>query len=190
MQVYGITPWITLNGLDVAGTNFIFRHLAKAATSGGGDLELTLGPAERAVSTAMRVMLEESFDRCLRLDRFVYNRPSDKEGNVGCLSDFWKRRSERSSAVAHGIGRMRRADVEAAGLECLRSASSYLADKPFMFGAKPTQLDFVLFGYVDAVLGATEEHQVYHRAVSQTFRNLWDHHRRVRDRLLTGQNKK
>ena len=121
MQVFGITPWITLNGLDVAGTNFIFRHLAKAATSGGGDLELTLGPAERAVSSAMRVMLEESFDRCLRLDRFVYNRPSDQEGNIGCLSDFWKRRSERNSAVAHGIGRMRRADVEAAGLECLRS---------------------------------------------------------------------
>ena len=73
MQVYGITPWITLNGLDVAGNNFIFRHLAKAATSGGGggggDLELTLGPAERAVSSAMRVMLEESFDRCLRMDR-------------------------------------------------------------------------------------------------------------------------
>ena len=121
MQVFGITPWITLNGLDVAGNNFIFRHLAKA-TSGGGDLELTLGPAERAVSSAMRVMLEESFDRCLRLDRFVYNRPNDKDGN-GCLSDFWRRRSERSSAVAHGIGRMRRADVEAAGLECLRFIS-------------------------------------------------------------------
>ena len=73
-----------------------------------------------------------------------------------------------------------------AHLSLHRSASSYLSDKPFMFGAKPTQLDFVLFGYVDAVLGATEEHQVYHRAVSQTFRNLWDHHRRV----LTGQNKK
>ena len=44
-------------------------------------------------------------------------------GPGGCLSDFWKRRAERSDAVAHGIGRMRRADVEAAGLECLRSAT-------------------------------------------------------------------
>ena len=66
--MYGITPWITLNGLDVAGTNFVLKHLAKA-TSNGGDLELTLGPVERAVSSAMRIMLEEKFDRCLRMDR-------------------------------------------------------------------------------------------------------------------------
>ena len=56
--------------------------------------------------------------------RYVYNRPSDKtEDGGGCLSGFWKRRAERNDAVAHGIGRMRRADVEAAGLECLRSAT-------------------------------------------------------------------
>ena len=66
----------------------------------------------------------------------------------------------------------------------LRSVSSYLADKPFMFGAKPTQLDFVLFGYVDSVVGATEEHQVYHRAVrAGEFRNLWSHYRRMKDRI-------
>ena len=64
--MYGITPWITLNGLDVAGTNFVFRHLAKATSA---DNELTLGPVEKAVSGAMRVMLDESFARCLRMDR-------------------------------------------------------------------------------------------------------------------------
>ena len=46
----------------------MLKHLAKA-TSNGGDLELTLGPVERAVSSAMRIMLEEKFDRCLRMDR-------------------------------------------------------------------------------------------------------------------------
>ena len=71
-----------------------------------------------------------------------------------------------------------------ARLSLHRSASSYLADKPFMFGAKPTQLDFVLFGYVDAVLSATEEHQVYHRAVrAGEFKNLWSHHKRMKDRI-------
>ena len=67
--MYGKTPWITLNGLDVAGNNFVFRHLAKATPGGGGDLELTLGPVEKAVSSAMRIMLDESFNRCLRMDR-------------------------------------------------------------------------------------------------------------------------
>ena len=53
-----------------------------------------------------------------------------------------------------------------------------------MFGAKPTQLDFVIFGYVDTIVGATEEHQVYHRAVrAGEFRNLWSHHRRMKDRI-------
>ena len=54
-----------------------------------------------------------------------------------------------------------------------------------MFGAKPTRLDFVLFGYVDAVVGATEEHQVYHRAVGRAgeFKNLWSHHKRMKDRI-------
>ena len=71
--MYGKTPWITLNGLDVAGTSFVFSHLAAKATTaaggGGGDLELTLGPVEKAVSSAMRIMLDENFDRCLRMDR-------------------------------------------------------------------------------------------------------------------------
>jgi len=187
--VYGKTPWITLNGLDVAGTSFVFSHLAAKATTaaggGGGDLELTLGPVEKAVSSAMRIMLDENFERCLRMDRYVYNRPCDKsEDGGGCLSDFWKRRAERSAAVAHGIGRMRRVDVEAAGLECLRAASSYLGEKRFVFGAKPTRLDFVLFGYVDSIAGATEEHQVYHRAVrAGELGNLWSHRRRMKERI-------
>ena len=117
--------------------------------------------------------------------RYVYNRPCDKsEDGGGCLSDFWKRRAERSAAVAHGIGRMRRVDVEAAGLECLRAASSYLGEKRFVFGAKPTRLDFVLFGYVDSIAGATEEHQVYHRAVrAGELGNLWSHRRRMKERI-------
>ena len=64
--MYGITPWITLNGLDVAGTSFVLRHLAEATSA---DNELTLGPVEKAVSSAMRVMLDENFARCLRMDR-------------------------------------------------------------------------------------------------------------------------
>ena len=64
--MFGITPWITLNGLDVAGTSFVLGHLAKATSA---DNELTLGPVEKAVSVAMRVMLDESFARCLRMDR-------------------------------------------------------------------------------------------------------------------------
>ena len=122
-----------------------------------------------------------------RTDRYVFNRPRDKYdagGGGWCLADFWKRRSEWSTAVAHGIGRMRRADVESAGLECLGAASAYLAGKPFMFGAKPTRLDFVLFGYVAAVAGATEEHQVYHRAVKAgEYKNLWAHHERMKGRV-------
>ena len=57
--------------------------------------------------------------------RYVFNRPGHKDGNGGaCLSDFWMRRCERNAALAHGIGCMRRVDVEAAGLECLRSGTA------------------------------------------------------------------
>ena len=68
LQVSGQTPWITLNGVDVAGASFVFGHLAKTAAA-AGDLHRTLGPAEKAVSSAMTIMLDEKFDRCLRMDR-------------------------------------------------------------------------------------------------------------------------
>ena len=44
----------------------MLRHLAEATSA---DNELTLGPVEKAVSSAMRVMLDENFARCLRMDR-------------------------------------------------------------------------------------------------------------------------
>ena len=67
----GKTPWITLNGVDVAGASFVFGHLAKTAAA-AGDMDRTLGPAEKAVSRAMTIMLDENFDRCLRMDRDDY----------------------------------------------------------------------------------------------------------------------
>ena len=96
--MYGKTPWITLNGLDVAGNNFVFRHLAKATPGGGGDLELTLGPVEKAVSSAMRIMLDESFDRCLRMDRDAW-RLNRASVNICGINHFFLTREQQMICI-------------------------------------------------------------------------------------------
>jgi glutathione S-transferase len=179
--VTGKTPWITMNGMDVTGgAYFVLKHLAKVKEV---DLEMTLGPVERSIARAMTVMMEESFEWCLRMDRFVYNR-NPKE-RFGCGS-FLKLRQEKNECDRRGVGRLKRSDGESLGLEDLRSVSEYLSDNSFMFGTQPTQTDCVVFGFTTAVLGGTEEHQVYHRAVLGEFENLKRHNDRMRQRFWQG----
>ena len=52
----GKTPWITLNGKDVADSQLALEHLAQHFQI---DMSHHLSPDERAVSRAMRILMED-----------------------------------------------------------------------------------------------------------------------------------
>ncbi len=183
--VVGTTPWITQNGKDAAGAHFIVKHLGGVGPV--AEAEKALCAAERATAGAVIALLDERFEWCLRLDRFLNKNDADKGG---CFAGFLGRRRERAALDSHhrGIGKLKRSDAESLGLEALKTVSDLMADKSYVLGiAGPTRVDCVLFGYVAAVLKGTEEHQVYHRAiVAGEFKNLKAHHDRLLDKLWQG----
>ena len=85
----------------------------------------------------------------------VYSRWID-EHNWPIINKFWfgsmppvvrslipiiAQRQVRNNLKAHGIGRHGEKDIYAFGIQDLAALSAQLAEKPFMFGDKPTSLD-------------------------------------------------
>ena len=56
MGAKGKTPWMTLNGTDMADSQMCIEHLCEKVE--GADTERDLGEEQKAISRATRIMLE------------------------------------------------------------------------------------------------------------------------------------
>jgi glutathione S-transferase len=65
----GKSPWITINGQEIADSQLIIDFLCEKFDL---DVGRGLSASDRAVARAWQVLLDERFFWCMALDRFIY----------------------------------------------------------------------------------------------------------------------
>lgn len=181
----GKSPWITINGQDVADSQLALEHLARHFDI---DMSKDLNLADRAVARAMRTMLEDHAYWSFLVQRWVYGRGKPVKAlmageSSGCLKSFmWDRILENVAkkmekcALSQGMARHSRQDVLRFGQEDIQAISDFLGDKSYLMGGEsPTEVDCTVFGFL------------YLRTVSQvgfetTFPNLSKYVERIINR--------
>ena len=148
----GKNPWVELDGELIADTEIIIARLAK---SSGFDIDAALNAQQRALSHAIRRMMEEHFHMILEWELFVHPEgaaevrrmaarqlPAVAAGAVASIVCRHFRRQLHARGIARHdpdtIAAKAKADIDA--LEAL------LGDGPFLFGARPCMADVSAYG--------------------------------------------
>lgn len=157
MSPKGKTPWITLNGEDISDSQLIIEFLSKKFNK---DFSAHLTAEERAISRALRIMLEDHFYWVGVLNRWVYSKGS----NLPDIVEFpfalrvmipFICKDLKKQAYCQGMGRHTKTEVLEMGLKDLRAMSAYLGQKSFFMGDKPTEADCAIFGSLAQVVWNT-----------------------------------
>ena len=142
----GKTPWITLDGVDVADSQLCIKFLKTHLSI---DLNPTLSPEQRAVSTAIQVMVDEHLYWTLFYNRWVYDRHMKviKEHVNPPAPAMWLfKRMLKSQLHGQGMGRHSAEEVWGFMKEDLAALDNYLGDKRFMMGEEMVEVDCSVFG--------------------------------------------
>ena len=175
------TPWISLNGDEIADTQIIMEYLADKF---GLDTNPGLSNFDKAVSRSMRFLLEQELYWVAVYDRWVLSRgkfmvdffapmTGTKTGDKFILGMIANKMTKQ--AVAQGTGRHARPEIEKMGIENLNALSTFLGDKEFMMGDQPTELDCVLFGFMCVFLHCTPKDNIYTQKIEKELNNLRQH---------------
>eukprot|EP00095_Tigriopus_kingsejongensis_P011044 maker-scaffold109_size355148-snap-gene-2.24 protein:Tk11044 transcript:maker-scaffold109_size355148-snap-gene-2.24-mRNA-1 annotation:"gst-n-metaxin-like protein" len=187
MSKKGKSPWISLNGQDVADSQLAQEHIAKHFNL---DFSAHLSPADKAIARGMRAILEDHLYFCYAYERWVlqsgkyikeYFAPFPIPSFLTGLVLKRGKGTVKQQCEGQGLGRHSQADQEKMAQMDLKSVSDYLADKPFLMGDKPTEVDCVLFGFSTIAIYCTPKHSVYYKAPVEDFPNLKDHNDRMRE---------
>jgi glutathione S-transferase len=150
----GKMPYIDDAGEKVGDSNLIIEYL----TAKYGDrTDAQLSPADRAISLAMRRLIDENLYWCLVYSRWVNLEnwqitrsmyfsnmpPVVKQIVPGLL-----RKNVIKSLKGHGMGNHSAAEIDAIGQRDLLALANFLGAKPFFFGDQPTILDAAAYGIV------------------------------------------
>ncbi|XP_042863715.1 failed axon connections homolog [Penaeus japonicus] len=180
----GKSPWITLNGEDMADSQLIMERLGPKFQK---DLSSHLTAQEKAVAHSMRVMLDEYFLWCLAMWRYVKERGRPLVNSMHfplslrLMMPMFIKKVVQATYV-QGIGRHSNQDVEEMGTKCLHSLSVWLGQKPFLMGDKPTEVDCSAFGMLVQILWCSPN-SVYQKMLETDFRNLYDYCHRMKEKF-------
>ncbi len=172
------SPWITINGEDIADSQLAMEYLAKKFDL---ETEQGLSDKDKAISRSMRFMLEQDLYWTLVCDRWIYNKgrqcpdifaPMTGSKTVdrfifGMFSGMVKKQ-----AIAQGMGRHARPEVEKMGTEDLNALSTFLGNKKYMMGDQPTELDCTMFGFMCMFLFCTPKDNIYVQKIERDLTNL------------------
>ena len=64
------------------------------------------------------------------------------------------RRGVRRQLVGHGVGRHSQEEIHAIGVKDIRAIADFLAEKPFLMGATPSEIDAIAYGFLANILKA------------------------------------
>jgi len=171
------TPYIMFNGETISDSQLCIEYLNKKFDV---DLDQSLNAEQRAMSRALRKMMEEGFYWNFVLERWAYG---DKTFLVTAFKHLFKfeflaRRGVNyhakileKYAYGQGMGRHTPEEVRDMGLKDLQAASDFLGKKPYFMGDKMTEVDCSLFGF----LCQCRYHfpgTIYEKAVMKDYPNL------------------
>ena len=195
MSAKGKSPWMTLNGEDVADSQLCIEHLQKHFGE-KADLSRHLSAKERAEARAMRAVLEDHLYFCFVMEKWIFGKRSDILKNMaplpgpGFLHNFILGRvagNLKKQCEGQGIGRHSPEQIRAMAKEDLKTISDYLGEKPFMMGDQPTEIDCVVFGFTTPIFYTVKEgdKDALLKYVEEECANLKAHNDRIKEKYYS-----
>lgn len=148
----GKSPWIELDGQRIGDSEAIIELMAQRS---GFDIERDLSAEQRAVSHALRRMIEEHFHMVLEWELFVH--PAGVEAVrtmaarmvpgalVGPAAAIFCRHF-RHQLRARGMAQHSTQTIAAKGKADLDAVEAILGDKPFIVANRPSMADVSVYG--------------------------------------------
>lgn len=154
----GQVPWIEHGEARVGDSTFIRAWIEDTH---GIDLDAGLTPVERAQSWAIERMIENHLGWCAAWFRF--KDPANFEKGPGRWFDAlpsdqregmrdYLRTAVDANLKAVGVGRHSPGEILTLAVKSLAALSELLADKPFLFGERPTGVDATAFAILAGLL--------------------------------------
>lgn len=148
----GKNPWIELDGERIGDTEIIIDLLARRT---GFDIDAGLTPDQRALSHAVRRMMEEHFHMVLEWELFVH--PAGLEGMrqivaetapgpVASLATAYVSRHFARQLHARGIARHAPELIAAKARADLDAVEALVGSGPFLVGPRPSMADISIYG--------------------------------------------
>ena len=154
----GKLPWIEHDGRKIGDSGFIVEYLGERF---GRNPDASLSAADRAVSRALRRMIEENLYWTMVYDRWIVDEnwrrfrdvvlggvPAPIRMVIAPLA----RRGVRQQLAGHGIGLHSPEEIHAIGRGDIAAIADVLGDKPFLLGDEPTTIDAVAYGILPNIM--------------------------------------
>lgn len=170
----GKLPWIEHDGYKVGDSGFIIEYLERRLAC---DANAGLTPSERAVALSMRRLIEENLYWTMVYDRWVVeeNWHGFRDVVLGGIPMPMRllvapiaRRGVKRQLIGHGLGLHTPDEIHAIGLRDVVAVADFLADKPYLMGDKPTELDATGYGFLANIMNVPIESPVRDEARSRT----------------------
>ena len=91
-------------------------------------------------------------------------------------------RKASSAMWKHGIGRHSQEEIHSIATDDIRACSSFLGNKQFFMGDKPSVIDAVMFGFFAEMAYAMPPGSWVTRLVTEDFKNLKDYCERMKEK--------
>lgn len=168
----GQLPFIEANGVQIADSTFIRGYLERTY---GVDFDEGLDATQRAQAWAIERMMENHYGWTLVAERWL-DPENFAKGPAHCFDgapDGVRQMTldaVRRNVRAAGIGRHGELEIVALAVRSLAALSAMLADKPFLFGARPCGADATVFALLAGTLTPFFSGEIRRRA--EGFGNL------------------
>ena len=178
----GKTPWMTLDGVDVADSQLCIKYLKNKLNL---DVNSKLTKEQQGVSQAIQVMVDEHLYWTLVYNRWVYDKKKTlvkRHFNPPAPILWMITRMVKKQLHGQGMGRHTDEEVWSFMLDDLSALNNYLADKAFMMGAELTEVDCSVFGMLCQFVYMQED-DVCKGMVQDKFPKLYAYVERIKDSL-------
>jgi glutathione S-transferase len=182
----GKMPYIVDGDKKIGDSNFIIDYLNQTY---GDRLDAHLSAADRAISLAMRRLIEENLYWVMVHNRWI--EPANWEKTkaiffselppiIKSIVPNIARKDTQKQLKGQGMGKHSSEEIYAIGITDLTALSDFLSDKTFFFGAEPTSLDASAYGILANILWSPFDSPIKKKA--QQLDNIVAYCTRMRDR--------
>ena len=182
----GKMPYIIDGDLKIGDSNLIIDYLKQTY---GDRLDAHLTASERAISQAMRRLIEENLYWAMVHNRWIEPKNWEITKEVlfkefppilKAIVPILARKDTQKQLQGHGMGKHSSAEIYAIGIADLVALSDFLSDQQFFFGDEPTSLDAAAYGILANILGTPFDSPLKDKA--QQLNNIVAYRDRVRAR--------
>lgn len=142
-------PWITINGEDLADSQFIVEYLTQRFNVA---IDAHLNPRQAAIAESLRILADEHLFWCVLTWRYWHDGCVTffESQTFGAWTTFLFRvfmfRAVRKKARAHGIGLHTPEEVYHITKRACGTVAGVLGDDKFLGGEQPCTADCAMFG--------------------------------------------